>query len=382
MSLLRKVRLSAPATKKVVLLPDHAFFVRVVPLPPETPAAAVPAQVELVLEGLSPFPVAHLCYGYFHRAGSGRVLVYAAYRRRFTVDDASRWAGADAVLPAFAAWLGASTGGPLALLIQGSDFITALGWDGADAVPSVIVTRQVSPEEPAGERAAAQTAVAAALRGLPPPVEVAPPAGLRSRVGDDGLEYAEGRLISRFGPEELDALDVRDKAELAQRRRERMRDVYLWRIFQGCAAGLLLAAVLELGLKGGHLWLQTRAAIAAAQAPAVQNIETKNSLANRIEELSTRRLLPMEMISLVGGTKLKGNNIQFLRTATKGLNVLEIEGQTNSAPDVFNYQAALKGLPACESVELGQTTERSGTTRFILTVTFKADTLRPAGDSS
>jgi hypothetical protein len=370
MSLLPKVRLSAPAVKKVV------------PLPSGTPDAAVPAQVELVLEGLSPFPVAHLCYGYFHRPGSGRVLVYAAYRRRFTVDDASQWAEADAVLPAFGAWLGASSGGPLALLLQGPDFITALGWDGADAVPGVFATRQISPEAPAEERTAALAALTASLRGLPPPVEVPVSDGLRSRVGDDGLEYAAGRLTSRFEAEELDALDVRDKAEVGQRRRERRRDLFFWRVFQGCAVGLLLAAALELGLKGGRVWLRTRAAIAAAQAPAVQNIETKHALAHRIEELSTRRLLPMEMISLVGAAKLKGNSIQFLRTSTKGLNVLEIEGQTNSAPDVFNYQAALKGLPACQDVELGQTTERGGTTRFILTVTFKPDALRPADGST
>ncbi len=380
MSLRSKARWSAPATKKVVLLPDHAFFVRVVPLPPGTAAAAVPAQVELALEGLSPFPVAHLCYGYFHRPGSSRILTYAAYRRRFTVEDASQWAEADAVLPAFAAWLGASTGGPLALVVKGPDYVTALGWDGADPVPGVVATRQIAADAPDADRAAAQAAVTASLRGLPAPVELTAPEGLRSRVGDDGLEYAAGRLTSRFGAEELDSLDVRDKAELAQRRGERRRDLFLWRAFQGCAAGLLLAAVLELGLKGGHVWLQTRGAIAAAQAPAVQNIETKNSLANRIEELSTHRLMPVRMLEIVN--EKRPRTIQFLRTATKGLNVLEIEGQTNATPDVFNYQAALKGLPTCDNVELGQTTDRGGTTRFILTVTFKPDALRPAGGPS
>ena len=53
-------------------------------------------------------------------------------------------------------------------------------------------------------------------------------------------------------------------------------------------------------------------------------------------------------------------------------------GQTNAPPDVFNYQAALKELPACEQVEIGQTTARGGITRFTLTVTFKPEALRPA----
>ena len=380
MSLLPKVQLSSPAAKKVVLLPDHAFFVRVVPLAPGTLPAGVAAQVELVLEGLSPFPVAHLCYGYFHLPGSGRVLVYATYRRRFTVDDAAQWAEADAVLPAFAAWLGSSAGAPLALLVEGPDFLTALGWDGTDPVPGVVATRQIPSAAAPEERQAAQAALTGLLRGLPAPVAVTVPAGLRSRVGDDGLEYAAGRLVSRFEAGQLDALDIRDKVELAERRRARLRDLYLWRAFQWCAAGLLFAALLELGLKGGHLWLQTRAAIAAVQAPAVQNIETKNTLANRIEELSTHRLMPVRMLEIVN--EKRPRTIQFLRTATKGLNILEIEGQTNATPDVFNYQAALKGLPTCDNVELGQTTDRGGTTRFILTVTFKPEALRPAGGPS
>jgi len=377
MSVVQKFKLSSPAIKKVVLLPDHAFFTRVMPLAPETPPTAIPAQVELALEGLSPFPVAQLCYGYFHPPGADRMLVYAAYRRRFTVDDAAEWADADAVLPAFAAWLGLASANPTALLVTGADFITALGWDGHDAVPAVVATHPVAPDAPPGERAAVQAKLAAQLKNLLPPVEVAAAAGTRSREGDDGLEFTAGSFTSRLEIAQLDMLDVRDKAALAARRRDRARNLYLWRAFLGCAAALGLAAVLQLGFKGGRLWLDSRAALAAARAPAVQGIETKHNLAHHIEELSTRRLLPLEMITLVGG-KLKGSNIQFLRTSTTGLYTLEIEGQTNATPDVFNYQAALKELPACEQVELGQTTERGGITRFTLRVTFKPEALRPA----
>ncbi len=380
MSLFQDLRQSASATKKVVLLPDHAFYVRVVPLAPGSGPAEVPGQVELALEAMSPFPVAHLCYGYFHRPGSARALVYAAYRRRFTVEDAAQWAEADAVLPAFAAWLGLPAAGPRALLVTGPDFLTVLGWEGADPVPAVAVTRQLPPDASPEVRAAVRAEMIALLPGLPSPVEVPAPAGTRSRTGADDLEFAAGRLSSRFAAGELDALDVRDKDELAGRRREHTRDFYLWRAFQWCAAGLVLAAVLDLGLWGGRFWLRTRQAVAATQAPAVQNIETKHSLATRIEELSTRRLMPIRMLEIVNAKRPR--SIQFLRTATKGLYVLEIDGQTNATPDVFNYQAALKDLPACDKVDLGQTIDRGGTTRFTLTVTFKPDALRPPPEGS
>jgi hypothetical protein len=380
MNVVQKFKLSSPTVKKVVLLPDHAFFMRVMPLAPDTLPAAIPAQVELALEGLSPFPVAQLCYGYFCPPGADRMLVYAAYRRRFTVDDAAEWADADAVLPAFAAWLGLAPPGPTALLVTGADFVTALGWDGHDAVPAVVATHPVAPDASPGECAAVQAELVAQLKNLPPPVEVAAPAGTHSREGDDGLEFTAGSFTSRLATAQLDALDVRDKIALAARRRDRARNLHLWRAFLGCAAALGLAAVLQLGLKGGRLWLDSRATRAAAQAPAVQGIETRNNLAHHIEELSTHRLMPVRMLEIVN--EKRPRTIQFLRAATKGLYVLEIEGQTNATPDVSNYQAALKELPACALVELGQTVDRGGITRFTITVTFKPEALRPAAPPS
>jgi hypothetical protein len=380
MSILPKSQRAAAAGKKVVLLPDQAFFVRVVPLASGTPPENVPAQAELALEGLSPFPAAQLCYGYFHPPGADRLLVCAAYRRRFTVADAAAWAEAEAVLPAFAVWLGLAPTQPLALLVTGAEGVTALGWNGRDPVPAVVATKALAPDATPEEREAVRAQLGAQLAGLPAPAEIAAPEGSDSRPGDDGAVFHSGDFTARLTTEQLDALDVRDKGELAGRRRDRQRDLRLWRIFAGCVAALGLAAGLELALMGGRLWQAARTTLAAAQAPAVQVIETRRSLATRIEELSTRRLLPIRMLEIVN--EKRPRTIQFLRAATKGLYVLEIEGQTTATPDVFNYEAALKELPACDHTELGQTTDRGGVTRFTLTVTFKAAALRPAGPSS
>ena len=89
--------------------------------------------------------------------------------------------------------------------------------------------------------------------------------------------------------------------------------------------------------------------------------------------------MPIRMLEIIN--EKRPRTIQFLRTATKGLYVLEVEAQTSAAPDVSNYQATLKDLPACDHVELGQTTDRGGITRFTLTVTFKPEALRPAPPS-
>ncbi len=367
---------AAAGGKKVVLLPDHAFFVRVVPVAAGATAADAAGQAELALEGLSPFPAAQLCYGYFHPPGADHLLVYAAYRRRFTTADAAAWAEAEAVLPAFAVWLGLAPARPLALMVSGGDCLTALGWNGRDPVPVVVAPKALAPDATAEEREAARTQLETQLAGLPPPVEIAAPAGTDSRPGDDGAVFHSGTVTARLTLEQLDALDVRDKAELAGLRRQRERDFRIWRVFAGCMAAIGLAAVREVALVGGRVWLGARKALAAAQAPAVQVIETRRSLATRIDELSTRRLMPIRMLEIAN--EKRPPTIQFLRAATKGLFALEIEGQTAATPDVFNYEAALKQLPACDHTNLGQTTDRGGITRFTLTVTFKPEALRPA----
>ena len=117
---------------------------------------------------------------------------------------------------------------------------------------------------------------------------------------DDGeLAFRAGELETAFTREALDALDVRDKDDLTARRRARSRDLLLWRIFLGAAAAIVFALLLEVGVIGGKFWQKGRTAIVDARAPEVARIEKQNALATSIEELSTKRLLPFEMIYLV-----------------------------------------------------------------------------------
>jgi hypothetical protein len=76
---------SGPPPPKVALLRDAVFFSRAVAVPAGATRAEVVSLVGLALEGLSPFPLAQLYYGYFWPEGATQVLAYASYRRRFTV---------------------------------------------------------------------------------------------------------------------------------------------------------------------------------------------------------------------------------------------------------------------------------------------------------
>ena len=63
---------------------------------------------------------------------------------------------------------------------------------------------------------------------------------------------------------------------------------------------------------------------------------TKQSLATRIEELASRRLLPLVMISLVSASRPP--SIQFTSTTTSGLYTMEIQAQTAAQGDIDVFE--------------------------------------------
>jgi hypothetical protein len=112
----------------------------------------------------------------------------------------------------------------------------------------------------------------------------------------------------------------------------------------------------------------------------VEKIKTEQSLTTRINELSTKRLLPFEMISLVSAAKPV--EVRFLRTATDGLYTLIVDAESTSPAAVSSYQAALTGQTAYERVEVRDQRTRDNVMTFTVAVTFKPAALKPAAPTS
>ncbi|MBL9207429.1 MAG: hypothetical protein JNN01_20275 [Opitutaceae bacterium] len=370
------------ALPRVVILADSRFFVRSVPVNASGSAEDVATQVELALETLSPFPVNQLYHGHLWKPGSAHALAYAAYRRRFTPEETEFWSSADLVIPTFVTAFGypIATGGTV--LFTGPDFVTAVHWGDAGGVPSRVLTEPLAVDASPEERSQVREAVLRALGGTNTLVELDAPAYLPGDLESPVQAFtASGKTLS-VSVADSSALDVRDKAELAARRRAKARDLALWRCFIGLLALLLFALVGEGGLIGLRAWGRSRQATLDARQPKVDRIMAQQTLATRIEELSTKRLRPFEMITMVHvesatGTK-KPDSIQFLRTTTSGLNVLQIEAQTRIGGDLALYQAALRQNPAIASIEVTKQELRDATTSFTLVVTFKPEALMPA----
>jgi hypothetical protein len=368
-----------PPPPRVVLLPDAVFFSRTLPVPAGATRAEVAAQVGLALETVSPFPLAQVYYGYFWPEGSPQALAFAAYRRRFTAEQTEAWRGTGLVIPAFAAVLGYPAQPATTLVLAAPDGLTAVHWH-QGAVPSSVQFAPLAPEAPDEERAAVRARLVRAAGEAAQVIDVAA-APVPLKGGDREFTFGLGELRSTLPADTADALDVRDKGELAALARARRRDLLLWRVAAGSVAAGLLLVLGELALVGAGLWEKARLARVAARKAQVAHIMEEQELAVRIDDLSTKRLLPLEMISAAAPEVAEPKAppaIQFLHASATTLGTIEIDAQTSNAGEIAGYKTALEQAPGIDRVEIREQRARDNIVSFKLVITFKPGMLLPA----
>ena len=366
---------NGPPPPRVALLPDALFFTREIPVAADATAASVATDVELVLEANAPFPLAQLYYGHYWVPGSAHALAFASYRRRFTVEQTDLWEGAEYVLPGFVAYLGAVPEPATTYLLTAPEGMTAIYWKGGP-VPSDVLFRPLAPEATDEDKAKVRDELLKRFAGTRKTTDLISPPVTEPKTSDSEVSFSSGAFRSDLKEAVLAFCDVRDRAELAALRRARARDLVLWRVAVGCAAAFALLAVGELGLVGGGVWHKAQLLQLNAQKPVVDQIMTEQTLAHRIDDLSTKRRLPMEMLSIVADKK--PSEIQFMRATTTDLYTLQVEAQTTNPGQIGGFQTALQQTPACEKVQVTNQQARNNVATFTLVVSFKPELLKPA----
>jgi hypothetical protein len=362
-----------PARRRhVVVLPGYRFFVRSVPVATGTDLTAIRSEIELALEAMSPFPLSQLYWGYWTKAGCGRALVYGAYRRRFAAEELEHWGDAEWVAPRLGALLAGRAPEPATVwVLQGSGEITALYFGDTSGVPTVVRSVPVAEDLSEPDLETARRDLIRQCGDARLVVDIEKLEIDAGSPGDNELIISRDGRTTRLGLDEAQMLDVRDPAELAARRRARVRDSWMWRIWVASLIVILLAGIGEGSVYATEFWQQGRMAQIAQQTPLVSEIETADRLANRIEELKTKRMRPFEMIGLVDGPR--PDSIIFLETAAIGLYSLQIEAITDSLNDVNVYISALTDLAGTESVEMLDLETRGSQSTTRLLVVFTAD---------
>jgi len=370
---LKRFSLKAPPPR-VVLLPDHVFFVRSVPVTESAVEAEISSQIELALEGLAPFPLTQMFYGYRWIPGAKNALVYACYRKRFSADETDAWEDADVVLPRFAAFLSAKVDAATTLVSADTEGLTAIHWSDEPGVPDAVIARTWPADTGEIERGRVREEVVRSFGGSKHTVDAnAEPVASRDG-GSSDIRFQAGGVESVFTREQLDSLDVRDKAELSDRRKARSRDLLMWRALLFCVGALVLAAILDVGVLAGGIWQRSRERKVERQSPVVADIQRLQSIATRIQELSTNRLRPFEMIALAQSKQPP--SVTFLRATTNGRYKLEVEAYTSNPADVGVYQSGLRAVPQLSQVEVQDQVSRDGVSSFRLVITFRPEAFR------
>lgn len=372
MSVLSKYLPAVPPAPPLLLARGDVFFTRRVPLAAGEP---VEAQVALALEGMAPFPPEQLYFGHVPSVDGQSALIFAAFRRRFEGEEIEAWENAALVTPEFIPLFASRPAGEGVTLHVGETRVIALAWRGEESLPAAVVVRASDGQNSGAVAGEARTR--GELSAAAETVRVEGALSLRA-AGEDGFEGWAGETRLGVLPAVWSACaDIRDPDFLAARRRGEVRDLWMWRGLLGAVALLVFAATLDAGA-GVLGWLtRAREAQVATQKPVVEQIDAAQMLANRIAELSAKRLMPFEMMALINPTR--PDSIIFQTLTTRGLLGLEINAQAASAGDVGAYANSLKALPALADVKTREVRSRDGVTSFVLALEFKAEALRNGG---
>jgi hypothetical protein len=350
----------------VTLVPGDRFFLKEVTL---DPAAGAAAQVELALEESSPFPLAQLYYGFVTGPDRKIALAFAAYRRRFANEELADWPASAVVLPEFLALIGPPPAEPQVVLQVHPAGIYGVAWDGRASLPVAVICKSIPDSSEAQQAELMQELRRRAGSGEIPVRRLEGPAGVGLDEAGGAVFRIAGEETARFSTAALGDADVRDKAFLDEKRRDdSRRRGWTWGLW-AAAALLLLAGALELTAGALGVWNQRRRAVVASRADEVRRIETAQTLATRIEDLSARQEKPLEWLSVVSAARPR--SIQFVRMVSNNDRSLTIDAQTPDAAAVGAFEAALRQRAELEQVETRDLRAREGLTSFVLAVKFK-----------
>lgn len=395
------------AARTVRVLPGARFFVRAVDLPTELDRADIDSFAELTLEQLAPFPLDQLAWGFLHRPGSRRILLYAAYLDRLEVSATeSATKEEDHAVPAphledawhafpdfvvAAAARSADREGDGVSVIRTADALAAVRWTDEDPIPAQAVSL---PLPPGGDLAVARGELAErlgcdsdAMSRIPIPnlVEVAihrdESLGIRLRPERDQSGNADEET-SGEAPEcpfgipgsERWRADVRSAAFADQQRRERRAARRVW-IAAVAATGF--AALLILGqfaMMGMERWNRQRAARIVEREDAVLHIESRLDLLQKLQQFAQNEMRPFVMLELIN--TVRPDSVYFTRAIVPAYDEISVEGQGETVDAVNQFADRIGANPLVTAVSVEPELRRN-VAYFDLRVTFSEPPYMP-----
>lgn len=359
----------------MLIVPGHLFFVDRIDLPAGLESSEIDDFAELSLEDLAPFPVEQLYWGYLHSKSAGSILLYASFKERLKArgfEDIERYLW---VLPDFATFFGAVFPAATIAQLEHDGGFSRISYAAGDSLPQRVVS---------GPPGQAPDAEAPVLRLQPGPVDVSEQ-GLPTfhfTSIEPAAAQAAAAGFEKIAPGES-ALWRADIRSAGFKQAERSARRLTARISQATVYAVLFAVFLLL-LEGliyaGDLWLDTKNAKIAAQAPEVRRIEDKQSLMEKLDQVAQNELRPIRILAALNQVRPEG--IYFTSTVTEGSNRITIDGISNTITELNNYTDALVASGNFVMPENPRTLTRGGQTTFTVTLDYTHSESAARSDSS
>lgn len=347
----------------MLLVPGHLFFVDRIELPESLERSELDDFAELSLENLAPFPVEHLYWGYLYSESSGSILLYASFKERLKAQGFKDLETYLWVLPDFATLFGSSFAEATTLELLGESSRSRIVFAAGEVLPQSVESE--AQEAPPPESTEAE-AVRLSLKSTELSEQGLPTFQFQS-IGS-GTETATD--FAKRSPSEtvLWRADIRDPDFKKAERSTRKLTARISRA-TGYAA---LFAIFMIALEGllflSGIWLERQDAQIAAQAPEVRRIEDKQSLMNKLDQVSQNELRPIAILAALNESRPEG--VYFTSTVTEGQNRIIIDGIANTITELNNYIAALIASGSFEKPERERTLTRGGQTTFTVTLDY------------
>lgn len=375
---------------QILLVPGHFLFGRRFATPPELPATEAHALLELSVEGVSPFPVEQLAWGYLRPPGTQETFCYATSQGRLRqLLGELDIHGFYFAFPGFLTQFGVTFDRPTVRFLSQNGAVSALLYEANDPQPKQVFSRPITGGLLSHEATlATRDALLASLpKGLNAKIEDGVWIGDGYTLDERGRPHFSHQHVTSRGVIATDShtlahsssvlwrADLREDAFKAKEQRARTVSGRLWRAIQVIGVAALLMLLLQFSHWGLNAWQTLRLSEISRQAPAAQRINESMLLAARVSEAVERSLQPIRMLEIVN--EVRPDPIHFTRTRSSTYNELYVEGESSQGiPTVNTFVGALERLPAVRSVAQSSETV-AGRTRFEMTITFADAALIP-----
>lgn len=362
----------------IILIGGERFFNEKILLPEEVLPKNLDSFLEISIEGLSPFPIEQLYWGYLYDKTERSILLYAMYTERLTLEEKVGLLADEVayVFPSFIAGYGQKYVDPTISFINAGGAISALLWDGQSSIPFHIETVALGDSVEKGRNDLLKLiktegyTVQSGYWELEK-TELLPNKSVRFESVYHSNEESKANHILTLSEKDGSTwnADIRPRLLTKEKHKQEKVARILWFGMISAFVVFGILAICEILGFAGSSYLKSKQAHAKAQEAHVKLIEGQESLVQKIEHLGHNYYIPLKALELLNNYRPK--NVYFTSVVLGNKNDVVIEGVAQSVDDLNKYTDDLNDTGLIEKFEVGQIVSRQGRITFKMDVTFK-----------